>query len=322
MWRQILREADTAHPLLVRFSAACGVFAALTAAAGLVDPRTITGAPAWNKPFKFSAGIYAATFAWYLALVNDGPRRDRPARHVRIGVLAGHGIVVALTIELVLISMQAWRGVSSHFNRATTFDSVVFDVMGAAIFALSVLHAVLIIVLLRTRAAGRPLVSAARWGAAIALVGLAVGGLMVAPSSAQMAALRRDDGRGVQGAHTVGVPDGGPGLPLVNWSTEGGDRRAPHFVGLHAMQAVPLAVLLAPARWPIHAVPTAVRVSGMAYAVLTIVMIVQATQARPVIRPGLLLGGVLAATVLGWAAMMVRLGRDAHERRAGPAASN
>jgi hypothetical protein len=311
MWRQILRDAYAAHPLLIRFAAACAVFAAVTAAAGLLDARTITGAPAWNKPFKFfvSAGIYAATFAWYLALVNDGPRRDRPGRHVRIGVLAGHGIVVALTIELVLISMQAWRGVSSHFNRTTTFDGVVFDVMGGAIFALSVLHAVLIVVLLRTRGAGRPLVSAARWGAAITFVGLAVGGLMVAPSSAQLAALQRHDGRGVQGAHTVGVPDGGPGLPLVNWSTEGGDRRAPHFVGLHAMQAVPLVALLAPARWPMHAVLTAVRVSGTAYAMLTIVMIVQATQARPVIRPGMLLGGILVATAVGWIAAMIGLAR-------------
>ena len=319
MWRQILREAYAAHPMLVRFAAACAVFAVVTAAAGLVDARTITGAPAWNKPFKFfvSAGIYAATFAWYLALVDDGPRGARPDRRVRIGVLAGHGIVVALTIELVLIAMQAWRGVPSHFNRTTPFDSVVFDVMGLAIFALSALHVVLIIVLLRTRGAGRPLVSAARWGAAIAFVGLVVGGLMVRPSTEQSAALRLADGRGVQGAHTVGVPDGGPGLPLVNWSTEGGDRRAPHFVGLHAMQALPLVVLLAPARWPTAAVLTAARVSGVAYAVMTIAMIVQAAQARPVLRPGLLIGGILGAAVIGWIAMMAALARSRRRDEAG-----
>ena len=42
MWRQILREAYAAHPMLVRFAAACAVFAVVTAAAGLVDARTIT----------------------------------------------------------------------------------------------------------------------------------------------------------------------------------------------------------------------------------------------------------------------------------------
>ena len=71
----------------------------------------------------------------------------------------------------------------------------------------------------RDRAAG----TAVRLGLVVALVGLLEGFVMVALNG-----------------HSVGVPDGGPGLPLVGWSTTGGDLRIAHFVGMHALQGLPL----------------------------------------------------------------------------------
>lgn len=71
---------------------------------------------------------------------------------------------------------------------------------------------------------------AVRAGAVIALAGMGLAYLMTGPTAAQLA-----DFRGIAGAHTVGLADGGPGLPVLGWSTVGGDLRIPHFIGMHAL---------------------------------------------------------------------------------------
>jgi hypothetical protein len=62
-----------------------------------------------------------------------------------------------------------------------------------------------------------------RLGTAIFILGSIEGALMI-----------------INGAHTIGAPDGGPGLPFVNWSTSSGDLRVVHFFGIHALQVLPL----------------------------------------------------------------------------------
>ncbi|MER7395692.1 hypothetical protein ABT381_09260 [Streptomyces sp. NPDC000151] len=210
---------------------------AVVSAVGLVaDDRVLVGSPIWFKPLKFavSFALYGLTLAWMLA------RRPAPSR---IGWWAGTVVAVTGAVEMAVIVGQTVRGRRSHFDVATPLDQALFQVMGATIVALWL--ATFVIAGLQFRG-GRGTDRAATWavrlGAVIALVGLALGGLMLMPTPDQQAAAAHGI-RDVIGAHSVGVPDGGPTMPLTGWSTTGGDLRIPHFVGMHAMQALPLFLL-------------------------------------------------------------------------------
>ena len=207
----------------------------------LVDPRIITGAPAWLKPFKFaiSTAVYSLTLAWIFTFLSDRPRVRR---------VVGWITAVVFVLEVAIIDLQAWRGTTSHFNGATALDRTLFIIMGAAILTQTLVSVAVVVALWRQRFADRALGWALRLGMALTVLGAMTGPLMTRPTPAQLDDLRAGGRLTIVGAHSVGGPDGGPGLPVTGWSREHGDVRVPHFVGLHAIQALALAAL-ALRRW-------------------------------------------------------------------------
>jgi hypothetical protein len=261
---------------------------------GLVaDQRTITGAPAWMKPAKFavSFAIYCLTLAWVFTYLPDWPRT-----RAAVGWLSA----IVFLIEIAIIDLQAWRGTSSHFNTATTLDMVLFFTMGVAIFLQTFTSLAVALALWRQPFSDRALGWALRIGMTMAIVAALTGGLMTTPTAAQMEEVRATGRMPRSGAHTVGAPDGGPGLPVTNWSRDHGDLRVPHFIGLHALQILPLvALMLARPRWPEMTRVRITLAAAASHAALFGLLLWQALRGQPVAAADALAIGALAA----WAAL-------------------
>ncbi len=199
------------------------------------DHRVVTGAPVWLKPVKFASSIavFLLSIAWMVQMLppSVGVRR------------ASKVIAWLLTLEVFLIGMQAARGTASHFNADTAFDGAVFTTMGVAIGVVWLASMYILWRHWRTPATDRALALAFRVGLALNIVGAGIGWRMTQPTAVQLEALSQGVRPRVIGAHTVGAPDGGAGMPVTMWSKTHGDLRVPHFVGMHALQWLPLLVL-------------------------------------------------------------------------------
>jgi len=270
------------RPLTILGSVMVLVFLA-TLVGLFVDHRVITGAPAWLKPAKFaiSVSVYCFTFVWLLGFVEGHPR---PVR------LAANVTVVSLAVEMAVIIAQAARGTTSHFNLTTPLNSFLWMTMGFFITLVWSMNLLLAIMLIRQRMPDRAFAWSLRLGVLISSVGMALAFLMVRPTPEQVAAFANPVPR-IVGAHSVGVVDGGPGLPVLGWSTAGGDLRAAHFVGLHALQVLPLFGWLFTRRGSRTALLkenqrlTLVWTAGLTYLGVVLLLAWQALRGQTVIHP-------------------------------------
>lgn len=212
-----LRELYQGNPVLAITGWIHWALAAILILLWGFDSTTILGIDRWIKPLKFSTSIaiYVWTLAWFL--------RYLPGRRRAVGIIAW-GVAITMLIEITLITLQSARGVASHFNVATPLDATLFAIMGTTIGINTVL-VFWTLVLFLTTVPGIP--RAYLWGIRFGLVVFILASL----EGAYMV---------VNGGHTVGAADGGPGLPFVNWSRQHGDLRVVHFAGMHALQILPL----------------------------------------------------------------------------------
>jgi hypothetical protein len=198
----------------------------------IFDPKVITGEAAWIKPAKFgiSFAVYAASLIWMLSLL-------KPSVWVR---WAGILTAVGFTVEAVIIVLQVLRGVRSHFNQATPFDNTLWLLMAVFVGVIWVAGLIAAVLVWRAPNVNPTLSLALKFGVVLMLIGALLAGFMTVPTSEQLALGDAGKPMPLSGTNTFGAPEGGASLPFVGWSTVGGDGRIAHFVGLHALQVLPL----------------------------------------------------------------------------------
>lgn len=286
---------------------AAAVFALALVPLWLFDPRTVGGVSTWEKPLKFfiSSVIFALTYSWLSSFITKNQRAVK---------VASWAILVAFVVELTLITAVAAFAQTSHFNVSSPLAITIWALMAAFISTVLVATVILSLLIIRDRSQPAEVRLGLGLGSINTSIGMALAFLMTSPTANQLA-----DFQGIAGAHSVGVADGGPGLPFLGWSTIAGDLRVGHFFGLHSIQVAIVLVAIA------LSVPNAARIPALVVGNLTYLGFVglatfQALRAEPFSNPSELtllslisLLGLAAIVFLAWS--MVRASRHSTSSR-------
>jgi hypothetical protein len=267
------------------------------------DSRELLGVSVWEKPLKFliSATFYTTTFSWLYTFIEKGKG---------LASKMGKVIAIMLIVELVVIVGMASVGSTSHFNVSTPFNIAVWSLMATAISIVWVATFLLSTGLWNSQRMSADLRLAVRWSIGLGLAGMGIAFTMTPPQPQQVLP---ENWAGVAGAHTVGAADGGPGLPFLGWSTQAGDLRISHFLGLHALQVVPLIALVLSIVVANYFVRRAIIIgTAVAYALLIAFTYVQALLGETIVQPITLifLGIILVFGMLSTGFSLLRSRRD------------
>lgn len=260
MLKKIIHIQDKNAPLFWLGYAHFALFILLLAFFRFND-TLVLGINSAIKPIKFalSIGFFSWTMALILQYVED-------VRKVKIYSWVA---VVCLSFEQCAITLQALRGVQSHFNKADTFGIVLYSLMGVFILTVTLWTGFMAYVFIKQKAHNMPL--AVSLGIKIGLIYCVIFSLFGGYFS------------GLQG-HTVGGSDGGAGLPFLNWSKFFGDLRVAHFFGIHSLQIIPLFAYWIEKRVKISTSINAVWLFSLAYLAFVVFTMWQGLRGMPFIH--------------------------------------
>ncbi len=249
-----------------------------------VDGGPWLGPVSWRKPITFglSFGVTLASVTFAASFLRMGGA----VRRWLLGAFAA-----ASCVEVALITVQAWRGVPSHFNRETGLDGVIATVLAIGGGVLIVVVVALTVLSWRGQGRLTPELLAVRVGLGTLVAALAVGAAMI----------------------VVGVTATDP---AIAYTTAGGYKPA-HAVLMHAVTVLPvLGWLTRLTAWPDRRRMRAVALATGGYLLISAVIVEQtfagvSTYAMAVLPMALAALGAVAPVAAGGVLLVaaVRSGR-------------
>ncbi|MEJ6794967.1 MAG: hypothetical protein QNK68_08140 [Flavobacteriales bacterium] len=247
-----LEELKLRNEPMFYFGLLCFILSIVLIVLTKTSVTQVQGVNSWYKPFKFaiSIGLFSWTMAWYchyLSNFNPTP--------------FNWTVIILFGFELVYIIFQAYKGQLSHFNVSTPTYSMLYSLMGLAATIVT-LYTAYIGLLFFTQSfpnLQNHYVWAIRLGILIFVVFSFEGALM-----------------GSRMNHSVGAINDNSNWLIVGWSKTVGDLRVSHFIGMHALQLLPLLSFY------VFKNTKVTIIISVLYAVLAVTTLVQALNGKPI----------------------------------------
>ena len=239
---------------LFYFGFVCLIASVIFLALTKISNTQVYGVNAWFKPLKFafSTVLFAWAMGWFCYYL--------PNFQIK---LFNWTVIILLGFEIFYIAFQAARGQLSHFNLSTSVYATLYSLMAIAATIVTLYTAYVGILFFKQDFPNLPVyyVWSIRFGilffVLFALEGFAMGSRL---------------------NHSVGALNDNSNWFIVGWSKTVGDLRVAHFIGMHALQILPILSF-----YVFKNTKITIGISIL-YGLLAIVTFVQALQGKPLMK--------------------------------------
>lgn len=242
------------NEILFYFGIVCLVFSFISLLLAKYTNVQVNNVSAWIKPFKFSFSTFL--YVWAMGVYCS----YLPNLNVS---LFNWSVIVLLGFEIFYIALQASKGELSHYNLSSKTYSFLYSMMALAATLVTVYTAYIGYLFFITPLPSLPnyYIWSIRLGIILFVIFAFEGFVM-----------------GSRLSHTIGGAYGSTGLPLVHWSTKFGDARVSHFIGMHALQVLPILAYF------IFKNTKVTILVAIVYTFLAIFTLIQALNGKPIIK--------------------------------------